>query len=152
MPSRIQQENRLPDRRAGLIIGVAALGAMLAPLSAGSRDQQDTPQAPRPAIPTNTQRASTATNAILSVASTCINAMLSVRRYPRLPPILSARRYLRLTPMLSVRRYLRLTPILSARRYLRLTAIFQRAPGTRRLTQYSTRAGIRAARACQWCE
>jgi hypothetical protein len=60
MPSRIQQENRLPDRRAGLIIGVAALGAMLAPLSAGSRDQQDTPQAPRPATPTNTQRAQAA--------------------------------------------------------------------------------------------
>jgi hypothetical protein len=56
MLSRTQPENRRSDSRCSLIIAVAALGAMLAPLSAGSRDQQETPQTPRPATPVPTQR------------------------------------------------------------------------------------------------
>ena len=58
MLSHIQQENRRPDGRGRLFIGLIVLGAMLAPRSAGSTDQQDTSRAPpRPATPTNTQRA-----------------------------------------------------------------------------------------------
>ena len=45
------RENRRSDSRAGLIFVAAALGAMLAPLSAGSSDQQVTPPAPRPTTP-----------------------------------------------------------------------------------------------------
>ena len=54
MLSRTRQENRRSDSRGGLIIAVATLGAMLAPLRASSNDQQVTPPAPRPAAPVPT--------------------------------------------------------------------------------------------------
>jgi hypothetical protein len=59
MLSNIQQADRQFDRRASLMIGLAALGAMLAPVGAGAQQQtqqtqqQQQQQTQRPAVPLN---------------------------------------------------------------------------------------------------